>query len=175
MRVLAIGLMLAFVGLSPATAQQAVPNDAAFELVGTWSCESFAHSNGTWLITRDADNKIDLTNHFTTEGGLKGEFDEIYSLDPASEHWTVSATHPGRPGFQETMTAGPWSGDVWNFEGKLDQTLAPPDGSIQEPRHFEQTIRMVYTRLAPSAFRREMEILRDGRWVSTSASTCKRA
>ncbi len=65
--------------------------------------------------------------------------------------------------------------DVWNFEGNVDQVLTPPAGAIQEPRRFDQPIRMVYTRLAPTAFRREMETLRNGQWVSTNASTCKRA
>jgi hypothetical protein len=167
--------MIALAVSAPATAQQLSATDPAYGLVGTWSCESFAHSDGTWTITRNAANTISLINHFKTQGGLSGEFDEVYTLDPASGHWTVSATEPGRTGFSETMTAGPWSGDVWNFEGTLDQTVAPPAGAIQEPRHFDQTIRMVYTRLAPTAFRREMETLRNGEWVSTSASTCKRA
>jgi hypothetical protein len=174
MRVLAFSMMVALAVSAPAAAQQSAA-DAAYGLVGTWSCQSFAHSNGTWTITRDADNQISLKNHFVTEDGLQGEFDELYSVDPASGHWSVSATEPGRPGFLETMTAGPWNGDIWNFEGNLDQTLTPPAGAIQEARHFDQAIRMVYTRLAPGVFRREMETLRNGQWVSTSASTCKRA
>ena len=167
--------MVALAVAAPASAQQRSAADSAYGLIGTWACESIAHSTGTWTITRDSENQISLKNRFVTASGLQGEFDEVYTLDPASGHWAVSATDPGRPGFLETMTAGPWSGDVWNFEGDLDEVLTPPAGAIQEPRRFDQTIRMVYTRLAPTAFRREIETLRNGQWVSTSASTCKRA
>ncbi len=108
MRVLAIAVLVALAVSAPAAAQQKPVADSAYQLVGTWSCESIAHSAGTMVVTRDTDNQISLKNRFVTAGGLQGEFDELYTLDPSSGHWAVSATDPGRPGFLETMTAGPW-------------------------------------------------------------------
>ena len=175
MRVLAVWLLLVVAGLAPASAQQSnSASDRAFALLGTWSCESFIHSHGTWTYLRAPDGKISMRNRFKTATGLSREFDESYSLDPVSGRWTWTGTQPDRPGFVETGISGPWTAETWNFQGRTDIVTLAPAGSIQPPNHFTQQLRMVYTTLSPDAFRRELEVLQNGRWVSTNGSTCKR-
>jgi hypothetical protein len=176
MRTLGLCLVLCAAAVSPLSAQDAAPAaDRTAGLIGTWQCESFRHSNGTWTFVRNGDGSIALNNKFRTDTGLSGEFAETYSFDPQSGLWNWASTQQDRPGgLQEDGKAKPWTAETWTFDGRLRITESS-SGSIQPARTIARNIRMVYTTLGPDAFRRDMETFSDGRWVSSSASTCKRA
>jgi hypothetical protein len=46
--------------------------------------------------------------------------------------------------------------------------------SMRTPRFFKGATRMVYTLLDNDDMRRNIEVQRDGAWVTTNASACKR-
>jgi len=173
MRRLLFGLLILTVAsLAPASAQSVQTEDRATQLLGTWSCESIRHSLGTWTFTRNADGSLSMKNLFRTEDGLSGEFDDVYRLDSNSGQWEWTSLQPTRPGFRESGTAAPWTADKWIFEGQL--TLVAPEDSVNFFPTVTRRLRMVYTTLGDLAFRREFEYRREGRWVTDSASTCKR-
>ena len=156
-----------------AAGAQSVPNaDRATELLGTWSCESIAHSMGNWVFKRNGDGSLTMKNNFKTEDGLTGEFDERYRVDSTTGQWTWSSLQPSLPGFQESGKADPWTADKWVFEGNM--SLAGTSNSINYSPTRIQDLRMIYSALGNDAFRREFEVRRDGRWVTFSASTCVR-
>jgi len=160
----------------------AAPGDQAsdtkpYTLVGTWSCESIAHSTGLMTFTANVDGSIHMTNHFRTQTGVVGSFDETYRFDPTTAQWKWNSSFANDPGFSEDGTATVWSpdSDRWVFDGTVREEHLPEPNSIKKPRFAKEDQRMVYTLLDKDVLRREFEVRRDGYWVTTSASTCKRA
>jgi hypothetical protein len=176
MRVFGMCVVLFAAAVAPLSAQDGAPvTDRAPGLIGTWRCESIQHSNGTWSFERNQDDSIVMKNKFRTATGLSGEFDETYRFDPRSRLWNWSSLQADRPGsLQEDGKAAPWTADAWTFDGQKRETEMS-SGSILPARTVTQNIRMVYSSLGPDAFRRDIEVFHDGRWITTSASTCKRA
>ena len=175
MRTLGLCFVLCAAAVSPLSAQDTAPAaDRTAGLIGTWQCESFRHSDGTWTFVRNSDDSIALKNKFRTDTGLSGEFDETYSFDPQSGLWNWASMQIDRTGsLQEDGKAKPWTEATWTFDGRL-RTTEMSTGSLQPARTLARNIRMVYTTLGPDTFRRDMETFYDGRWASNSASTCKR-
>jgi hypothetical protein len=168
---------LAAVPVSPiaaVNAQTIAPAvDPAALLVGTWRCESLAGSHGTWTFTRGDDGTLSMHNTFHN-GQMSGGFDEVYHFDTAHDVWTWESTEAGSPGFHERATAGPSNLGVWTFYGTLRDLEYPALGSIAQPRLIQANVRMTYTFVDDSTFRREFDVLRDGAWSITNGSTCKR-
>ncbi len=146
-----------------AIAQAPPSTDAAYQLLGTWSCKSDARSSSTMTFTRNADGSIALKNVFATPGGLSGQFNETYRFNPRTARWAWTAELANNPAFQESGTAPPAKGSTWIFEG----TISGAPSTTQD-------IRMIYTSLGDSTFRREFESSVGGSWQVTSASLCKR-
>jgi hypothetical protein len=161
--------------LLAAAPAQGSETDFVDRLVGTWSCETDAHTSATLTFVRNVDGSVSMKNVFKPVRGRSGEFAEQYRFDPRSAEWTWVSTQPGLPGWQETATAWPWAGDKWIFQGRLRDVSTRPSGSIGPPRTTTREIRMVYTDLGDAGFRREFEQNEVGTWVTVSASTCKRA
>jgi hypothetical protein len=158
----------------PSPAQPAQTTDRAYGLIGTWSCESFAHSRGTMTFTRNADGSISMKNLFTTIDGRSGAFDEQYRFDPAMARWSWTAAIPGVATFEERGSAGEWTADEWTFDGVVRTSSPASPDSIAGPKLSSQALRMTYTDLGGAAFRRGFEVFRNGTWVPASTSTCKR-
>jgi hypothetical protein len=166
-------LTLAVAG--PAAAQQTTADgDRAYRLVGTWSCETAQHSISTTTYTRNDDGSVSMKNLFTTDNGLSGEFNETYRYDTRSNRWTWNSVQARVPNFKERGTAGPWTAEKWTFGGEIDQMEPIPTGSILPPRMITVPLRMVYTDLTDSTFRRDFETVLNDRWTPFSESTCKR-
>src|SRR5476651_2580150 len=158
-----------------AAAQTAPQNaDRAYTLVGTWSCESMAHSVGTMTFTQNPDGSLSMKNMFQFPNGTPAEIDETYHFDAAANVWKWSLSQPSGPEFRQDGTAPPWTAEKWLFSGSVFQVAVPPPGSIQPPRTSKQPLRMIYTDLNATALRREFEVVRAGRWVTYSGSTCKK-
>jgi hypothetical protein len=164
--------------MTPLSAQTVqVADKKPYVLLGTWSCESIAHSVGTWTFTANDDGSIQMKNFFKTQGGQLGSFDESYRYDTAAERWLWSSSLANDPGFSQNGTASTWmpDSDRWIFDGTVSESKVPPVNSIRNPRFAKEDERMIYTLLDNNVLRRDFEIQRNGLWVTTSASTCKRA
>lgn len=172
-----LSFMLALALGAPAAAQTPPQNaDRAFNLVGTWSCESMAHSIGTMTFTQNPNGSLSMRNVFHFPNGTPVEIDETYHFDAAANVWNWSLSQPTGPEFRQDGTAPPWTAEQWVFAGSTFAVAIPPNGSIEPPRTSKEDLQMVYTALGATALRREFERNRDGRWVTFSASTCtKRA
>ncbi len=174
---LAVSLLAAIATASPIEAVHAEPIAPAVDrtdmLLGTWHCESLAGSKGTWTFTRAGDGTLSMQNTFHN-GPVSGGFREVYRFDAANEIWTWDSAEAGSPGFHETGKAQPSTSDTWTFYGKVHDLEYPATGSIEQPRVIEANVRMVYTFVDDSTFRREYDVMRDGVWSRTSGSTCKR-
>jgi hypothetical protein len=178
MRLLTLATALFCVSaITPVSAEPVqVADKKPYVLLGTWSCESIAHSVGTWTFTANDDGSIHMKNFFKTESGGLGSFDESYRYDAASGHWLWSSSFANDPGFSENGTAPAWTADSdhWIFDGTVREASVPPVNSIRRPRFSKEDQRMVYTLLDNNVLRRDFEVQRKGLWVTTSASTCKR-
>jgi hypothetical protein len=170
--------IVSLIALIPVAATGAQAPDAKpYTLVGTWSCVSAARSMGTWTFTTQDDGSIHMTNLFRTRTGVRGAFDEIYRFDGTTGHWNWNSSLKDDPGFSQDGAAPVWSpdSDRWVFDGTVRNEYLPPMESMRTPHFFKGATRMVYTLLDNDDMRRNIEVQRDGAWVTTNASTCKRA
>ena len=148
-------VLIGILGLATSALAQSPPAvDRATILLGTWSCASFAGSTGTATYVRESDGSIAMRNVFDTRNGSRGEFDETYRFDAASNRWIWSSTEAGFPEFHEEATAGPWTDRDWTFDGKL----GPP----------ERPLRMTYKYMDDASFMKLFEVYRGGSWVNPS-------
>jgi hypothetical protein len=148
-------------------ASPSVPVDRAYDLIGTWTCESTAGSTATMAFTRQSDGSISLRDAYTTASGTRGEFDEAYRIVLPAQYWSWVATWQGHPDFKEAASAGMWTAQKWFFDGTVADRPKPHDTETHR-------IRIVYTRLTDASFEREFETYDGGVWKRTSSSVCRR-
>lgn len=135
--------------------------ERAYWLVGTWSCESLAHTKTHMAFTREQDG-MSMQNRYRTADGVSGEYDETYKYDSQASRWTWETTESSS-GSKEEGTAGPWLTGKWTFDGTRRYENVPA-----------QHIQMIYSRIDNASFRREFGISHAGAWMTTSSSVCKR-
>lgn len=104
-----------------------------------------------------------MLNAYKTADGVVGQFDETYRFDSDSGDW-IWNTGDSATGSTEGGVAPRWTGNAWTFTGTR---------RVSAKR--AESIRMVYTRVTDTAFRREFFTDRNGTWATTSTSVCKRA
>lgn len=175
MRAFVVCLSL-FAFIAPAAGARA-SDDRVYSLVGHWACESALHSMGVMAFTRETDRTISMRNKFTAADGTRGEYDESYSVDPATGHWSWSGGPAHNTAMRQDGSAPPWTtDDRWVIEGHVVMTEPQASTSIVPSKRSTIPMRMVYTQLADGVFRRDVEVPNDaGRWISTSVTTCKKA
>ena len=86
--------------------------DRAYDLLGTWSCETQQGSIGTHFYTRNADGSIALHNDFRTTSGRHIIVDETFRYEAASGRWTVTTAPDSCVRRGERRSGQPWSGRV---------------------------------------------------------------
>jgi hypothetical protein len=160
-----MGVVL-FAALLAATA-----HDRAFDLIGTWSCETQQGSIGTHVYARNPDGAIALVNDFRTTSGRHIVVEETFRFDAAAGRWTVT-TAPDSWFGAESLSAPPWSGKEWVLDGTENtERAASPLVARGTSR-----IRVVYTFPAADRMERLFELpgAAAGTWDAFSTETCAR-
>jgi hypothetical protein len=146
---------------SPAAASAAPTpqsrHDQIYDLVGdVWNCETSGGNTATHAYILQDDGSILLRNILQTPHG-SFEIDERYHYDVDKADW-VSRTEDG----SYSATASRWLGEKWVFNG------------FDRDKAVNAEVRMVYTRLADKAFRRDFQRRENGEWRTFTLETCAR-
>ena len=128
-------------------------------LGGTWQCTTFAGTNLTHAFSRSDDaTSILVETQFTLPGHRIAQTHETYHYHVATATWTAVLAEG-----TIVATAPEWSGETWAFTGTSAES--------GKPIRF----RMLYTRLARDAFRRDFQRAEtDGTWADYAGETCQR-
>ncbi len=137
------------------TVASAPVHDHAFALVGTWACRTPKGDESTHVYTLASNGAIALRNRLSLNGRIY-EIDETYEYDADRNTWfnvTAGGAYRG--------AAPRWQGDAWTFDG------VESEGTPSE-------VRMTYTMLGSTQFRRDFARTRDGTWTPYLSETCQR-
>jgi hypothetical protein len=141
-------------GQLPLKATPSFPAIHEFDLIGKWSCDTFANWHGEQRYVANGSGRIVLFNALQAPDG-KVTIVQRFLLDAAKQRWFTYVA-----GGDFSAHGGPWHGRYWVFDGVW--------------RGFDGAARLVYTSLGPKAFRRDFQV-RDGeRWQTSTGETCIR-
>ncbi len=92
----------------------AAPSDRAFTLPGEWTCEAASHAwSGRAVFTAHPGGMS--MRYVYGPSGTGRETDAEFTYDAQSATWTLDEPALQRERFRGT--AGPWQGQLWEFEG----------------------------------------------------------
>lgn len=146
--------------------------DRAYDLVGTWSCETQQGSIGTHVYTRNPDGSMALRNDFRTTSGRHIVVEETFRFDAGSGKWTVT-TAPDAWFGAENVSAPPWTGKEWALEGTQNtEHAASPLVARTTGR-----IRIVYSFPQAGKMERLFQLpgVSGATWETYSDETCARS
>lgn len=144
--------------------------DRAYDLVGTWSCESRYGSIGAHVYVRNSDGSMTMRNEFRLSSGQPVTVEETYRYDARRAGWTIS-TPPDSWFGAINASAPPWSGKDWTFEGtrSTERAASPHIVRLTGP------VRLTYRFPQRDRLERHFQVQTDGIWEPYSDETCARS
>jgi hypothetical protein len=126
---------------------------------GTWQCTTFAGTKLTHVFSRSDDaTSILVETQFTLAGGQVAQTRETYHHHVDTATWTAVLADG-----TIVAKAPEWSGETWAFTG-----ISAESGKAVR-------FRMLYTRFASDAFRRDFQRFEaGGTWADYAGETCQR-
>jgi hypothetical protein len=128
-------------------------SDRVLWLIGSWECQSFANWPERQVYGYE-DNRIVLRNLLHSPVG-NFTIVQRFRFDFTSHRW---ATYVDGGDF--SAHGPPWTGDRWILGGVW--------------RGISGSARLVYLALGDNVFRRDFQVFKAGRWLTSSGDTCVR-
>ena len=167
------------VAISGASASQARCADAPITshvpwLAGTWTCHG-ATTSATQTYTRGGDGSLSLTNVVHLASGASVEYDDTFHFDTAANRWKWQSVSLEDSGLTQDGTASDWTAGTWTFDGTVRKFQAPERGTINGRITRQDDLRVTYTYLGESSFRRVFAVADGDAWKTVSDTSCTRA
>ena len=121
-------------------------------IAGSWSCVSTNGVQTSHVYEAKRDGSIELTNLAKLENAQP--ITERYGWDARKRLWTLQ----GAFGF--SAMARPWTDDALVFDGHMTELPRQPE------------MRVVYTYVDATHFKRDFGYMREGTWVPGTGETC---